>query len=182
MRQLAVKAPKFGPHGNFGPIFQKAGLVSLKRVLPKNREYKRYTKTLDLPIRFCSFFVHDSSIEATELPRKSPKFPWGPKLEAFAVKCGKTVRTVIFSSATARWGAVISILEITVLFRSMFRKMRLIFIFLMSDSWCLNSIFFFFLHFLSMNRHPRLVGFITTEHLGPSRYSYIPIPLAPYYR
>ncbi len=29
-----VEAPKFGPHGNFGPLFQK-GLLPLKRVLRK---------------------------------------------------------------------------------------------------------------------------------------------------
>jgi hypothetical protein len=29
--------------------------------------------------------VHDSSKEATELARKGPKFPWGPKLEALMV-------------------------------------------------------------------------------------------------
>ncbi len=34
-----VKAPKFGPQGNFGPLFQK-GLLSLKRVLQKNEENK----------------------------------------------------------------------------------------------------------------------------------------------
>jgi hypothetical protein len=34
-----VKAPNFGPHGNFGPLFQK-GLLSLKRVLEKNEENK----------------------------------------------------------------------------------------------------------------------------------------------
>jgi hypothetical protein len=32
-----VKAPNFGPHVNFGPLFQKS-LVSLKRVLQKNEE------------------------------------------------------------------------------------------------------------------------------------------------
>jgi hypothetical protein len=71
-----IKAPNFGPHGNFGPLFQK-GLVSLKRVLHKNEENKSSRKTLDLQIkiRFFSFFVHDSSTEATELARKSPKFP-----------------------------------------------------------------------------------------------------------
>jgi hypothetical protein len=69
--QGTVKAPNFGPHENFGPLFQK-GLLTLKRVLQKNEENKRCRKTLDLQIRFCSFFVHDSSTEATELPRKSP--------------------------------------------------------------------------------------------------------------
>ncbi len=37
--QGTVKAPNFGPHGNFGPLFQK-GLLSLKRVLQKNEENK----------------------------------------------------------------------------------------------------------------------------------------------
>jgi hypothetical protein len=69
-----VKAPNFGPHGNFGPLFQK-GLLSLKRVIQKNEENKSCRKNFDLQIRFCSLFVHDSSTEATELARKSPKFP-----------------------------------------------------------------------------------------------------------
>jgi hypothetical protein len=80
-----VKAPNFGPHGNFGPLFQK-GWLSLKRVLQKKEENKSCRKPLDLQIRFCSFFVHDSSTKATELARKSPKFPCGPKLEAFTVR------------------------------------------------------------------------------------------------
>ncbi len=49
------------------------------------KRIKVVKKTLDLQIRFCSFFVHDSSTGATEFARKSPKFPWGPKLEAFMV-------------------------------------------------------------------------------------------------
>ncbi len=80
-----VKAPNFGPHGNIGPLFQK-GLLSLRRVLQKNIENNEScSKTLGLQIRFCSFLVHDSSKQATELARKSPKFSWGPKLEAFRV-------------------------------------------------------------------------------------------------
>jgi hypothetical protein len=70
----AVKAPNFGLLGNFGPLFQK-GLLSLKRVLQKNKENKSFIKMLGLQVRFFSFFVHDSSTEATELARKSPKFP-----------------------------------------------------------------------------------------------------------
>ncbi len=60
-----VKAPKFGLHGNFGPLFQK-GPLSLKRILQKNEE----NKTLDLQFFFCSYFVHDSSKETTELAKK----------------------------------------------------------------------------------------------------------------
>jgi hypothetical protein len=71
---LTVKAPNFGPQGNFGPLFQK-GLLSLKRVIQKNEENKSCRQTLDRQIRFCKFFVHDSSTEATELARQSPKFP-----------------------------------------------------------------------------------------------------------
>ncbi len=88
-----VKALNFRPHGNFGPLFQK-GLLSLKRVLQKNEENKSCRKSLDPQIRFCSFFVHDSSTRATELARKSPKFPWGPKLEAI---------TVLFACTWNRW-------------------------------------------------------------------------------
>jgi hypothetical protein len=35
--EITVKACKFGPHGNFGPLFQK-GWLSSKRVLQKNEE------------------------------------------------------------------------------------------------------------------------------------------------
>ncbi len=69
-----VKAPNFGPHGNVGPLFQK-GLLSLKRILQKNEENKSCRKTLDVQICFCSYFLHDSSKEATELAKKGPKFP-----------------------------------------------------------------------------------------------------------
>jgi hypothetical protein len=68
-----VKAPNFGLQETLD-LFQK-GLLSLKRILQKNEEDKSCRKTLDLQIRFCSFFVHDSSAEATELARKSPTFP-----------------------------------------------------------------------------------------------------------
>jgi hypothetical protein len=69
-----VEASNFGPHGNFGTVFQK-GLLSLKRVLQKNGENESCRKTLDLKTRFSSFLVHDSSKEATELAKKGPKFP-----------------------------------------------------------------------------------------------------------
>jgi hypothetical protein len=77
-------APNFGPHGNFGLLFQK-GLLSLKRVLQENEHNKSCGKHLDLHIRFYSFLVHDSSKEATELAKIGPKFPQAPKLEAFTV-------------------------------------------------------------------------------------------------
>jgi hypothetical protein len=48
-----VKARNFGPHGNFGPIFQK-GLLSLKCVLQKNEENKSCRKTSHLQILFTS--------------------------------------------------------------------------------------------------------------------------------
>jgi hypothetical protein len=64
-----VKAPNFGPHGNSGPLFQK-GLLSLKRIVQKNEENKSCRKPLDLQICFCSYFVHDSSKEATQLIAK----------------------------------------------------------------------------------------------------------------
>jgi hypothetical protein len=54
---VTVKAPKFGPHGNFGPLFQKS-LLSLERVLQRNEENKICRKTLDLQIRFYSFFLY----------------------------------------------------------------------------------------------------------------------------
>jgi hypothetical protein len=57
----------------------------LKRVIQKNEENKSCRKPLDVQIWLCSFFVYDSSTEVTEVARKSPKFPRGPKLEAFTV-------------------------------------------------------------------------------------------------
>jgi hypothetical protein len=69
-----VKAPNFGPHGNFGPLFQK-WLLSLKLILQKNEENKSCRNTLDLQICVCSYLVHDSSKEATELAEKGAKFP-----------------------------------------------------------------------------------------------------------
>jgi hypothetical protein len=68
-----VKASNFGPHGNFGPLFQK-GLLSSKRVLQKYEENEFCRKTFDQKIPFRSFLVNDSNKEATELA-KSPKFP-----------------------------------------------------------------------------------------------------------
>jgi hypothetical protein len=55
-------------------FFQK-GLLSLKPFLQKNEENESCRKNLDLQIRFYSFLVHDSSKEAMELAKKSPKFP-----------------------------------------------------------------------------------------------------------
>jgi hypothetical protein len=65
---ITVKASNFGPHGNFGPLFQN-GLLSSKHTHQWNGENERFRKTLDLQIRFCSFLVHDSSKEATELAK-----------------------------------------------------------------------------------------------------------------
>ncbi len=47
----------------------------------KNRQNESCRKTLDLQTWFCSFLVHDSSKEATELAKKCPKFLWGLTLE-----------------------------------------------------------------------------------------------------
>ncbi len=130
-----VKAPNVGPHGNFGPLFQK-GLLSLKRILQKNEENKSCRNTLDLQICFCSYLVPSRPLildlmETLDLffrracyrwnasyrkmkrikvveklyiyyldlfifctrfihrsyraCKKSPEFPWGPKLEVFTV-------------------------------------------------------------------------------------------------
>jgi hypothetical protein len=77
-----VKAPNFGPHGNFGILSQK-GLLSLKRILQKNEENKSCGKTLDLKIGFCSYLVHDSSKEATELAKKKSKVSMRSKVMGF---------------------------------------------------------------------------------------------------
>ncbi len=71
--QGTVKAPNFGPHENFGPLFQKK-LPSLKRILQKNEENVSCRNTLDPQICFYSYLVHDSSKEATELAKKTPSF------------------------------------------------------------------------------------------------------------
>jgi hypothetical protein len=88
---VTVKASNLGPHGNSGPLFQK-GLLSLKRILQKKMKIKTCRKTLDLQICFCSYFVHDSSKEATELAKKGPKIQWGPKLGAFTVTSPSSYR------------------------------------------------------------------------------------------
>jgi hypothetical protein len=67
--EYTVKAYNLGPHGNFGPTFQK-GLLSLKRVLQKNEKNESCRKAWDLQIRFCSFLAHDSSKNATERAKK----------------------------------------------------------------------------------------------------------------
>jgi hypothetical protein len=80
-----VKASNFGPHGNFGPLFQN-NFLSSKRFLQKNEENKSCRKTLDLQIWFCSLLVHDSLKKKLQnVQEKGPKFPCGPKLEAFTV-------------------------------------------------------------------------------------------------
>jgi hypothetical protein len=48
-RGNTFKAPNFGPHGNFGPLFQKS-LLSLRRVLQNNEENNSCRKTLNLQI------------------------------------------------------------------------------------------------------------------------------------
>jgi hypothetical protein len=57
------------------PLLFQMGLLSSKRVPRKNEDNKMCRKPLDLQIRLCSFLVHDSSKEATELAKKGPKFP-----------------------------------------------------------------------------------------------------------
>jgi hypothetical protein len=47
----------------------------MKRILQKNENNKSCRKTLDLQTCFSSYFVHDSSKEATELAKEGPKFP-----------------------------------------------------------------------------------------------------------
>ncbi len=78
----------------------------------KNEEKKSCRKHLDLLIQFCSFLVHEPSKEATELAKKiTPKFPWGPKLEAFPVHAAwlskvtrvRGIVTVEESSRFPRW-------------------------------------------------------------------------------
>ncbi len=68
--------------------------------------FRRACYHLDLQIRFCSFFVHDSSTEATELARKSPKFPWGPNLEAFTVlsRCFTCLKSMHKIRENVKWG------------------------------------------------------------------------------
>jgi hypothetical protein len=62
--------------------FQK-GLLSLKHILQKNEENGSCRKTLDLHIWFCSYFVHDSSKEGTELAKKKSKVSMRSKVRGF---------------------------------------------------------------------------------------------------
>jgi hypothetical protein len=82
-RLHTLKASNFGLHGNLG-LFQKSLLLS-KRVLQKNEWNKSCRQAFDLQSGFWSFLAHNSPKEAVDLARNGPKFPWGPKLEAFTV-------------------------------------------------------------------------------------------------
>ncbi len=60
--QTTVKAPNYGPHGHFGPLFQKR-LLSLKHILQKNEWNKSCRKTLDLQICFCFWnMIHPNKL------------------------------------------------------------------------------------------------------------------------
>jgi hypothetical protein len=72
-----VKAPNFGPHGNFDLFFRRA-------CYQKSEENnKSCRKTLDLQICFCSYLVHDSSKEATELAKERSKVSLRSKVRGF---------------------------------------------------------------------------------------------------
>ncbi len=78
-----VKASNFGPHGNFGPLFQK-GLLSSKCVLQKKRrEWKLQNsfRSTDLVLIIFGTWFHPKKLR--NLQKNGPKFPWGLKLEAF---------------------------------------------------------------------------------------------------
>jgi hypothetical protein len=77
-----VKASNLELHGNFGPLFQN-GLLSSKRIPQKNEAIKSCRKTPDLQIWFCSFSVHGSSKEATELGKKKSKVSLSSKVRGF---------------------------------------------------------------------------------------------------
>ncbi len=65
-------------------FFQKGLLLSIC-VLRKNEWNKSSRRTFDLESRFCSFLSQNSPEEATNLAENGPMFPWGPKLETFAI-------------------------------------------------------------------------------------------------
>jgi hypothetical protein len=67
-----VKASTFEPHENW-TIFKRLSII--KTVLEKNQENECWRKTSDLQTRFCSYLIHDSPKEATDLARKGSKFP-----------------------------------------------------------------------------------------------------------
>ncbi len=82
-----IKASNFGPRRNLG-LLQNKGLLTWKCVLQKIKNNISCRNALDVQIRFWSFLVHNSPYEPTELARKGPKFPWGPKFETFTVNEG----------------------------------------------------------------------------------------------
>jgi hypothetical protein len=65
-----VNASNFGPHGNFGPLFQM-GSLSSRRVQQQIEGNASCRRTLDLQtIKLGSVHLLDSSKEATELAKK----------------------------------------------------------------------------------------------------------------
>ncbi len=94
-----VKASNFGPHWNFGPLFQK-GLLSLKCILQKNEDNKSCRKSVDLRIWLCSFLVHNSSKEAIELAKKKSKVSMRSKVRALYGTCVSSIRQHIVPSSS----------------------------------------------------------------------------------
>ncbi len=86
---------------NFGLSFQK-DLLSSKSVLQRYEENKSRGKSLDLPIRFFSFLVHNAPNKATDLVRKCPKFPRGSKWEAFPFFIGRGSRVTTMDLEKSR--------------------------------------------------------------------------------
>jgi hypothetical protein len=72
-----VKACNFGADENLEPLFKKC-LLSSKRVLQNIEENKSCTKTIDLQIRFCSFFlymIHPKMLPNLQKTKKGQTFP-----------------------------------------------------------------------------------------------------------
>ncbi len=63
----------------------------------KNESNKSCRQTFDLQSWFCSFLAQNSPIDATDLARNGPKFPWGPRLEAFTARLTFPVLNSCFS-------------------------------------------------------------------------------------
>ncbi len=72
LTRRTVKASNFEPRETLLLFFQK-GLLSSKRVLQNNEDNQSCRNTSDLQIWFCSFVIHDSSKEATELAKKKKR-------------------------------------------------------------------------------------------------------------
>ncbi len=79
-----VKAPNFGPHGNFGSFFASS-VASLDESCTKYEQTQICRSNVFLQLLFSSLFCKMLFNYSRPFWKRGPKFPWGPKLGAFTV-------------------------------------------------------------------------------------------------